>query len=163
MTIAEPVSILPWGVNAPSVIAPSAEYSIVGGLDEPQTASAAIASISVDIANALSDNQTYTLTATLLDEDGEMVTRAVQKSVLPAGGWKRVATPLHWPETPPAPGSAVVLSPCTGGVSQRFSIADSRISTNGTGGTKLCVSQQTPGRKSGYLQLTNCQGECEPR
>jgi hypothetical protein len=157
MTIAEPVSILPWGVNAPSVIAPSAEYSIVGGLDEPQTASAAIASVSVDIANALLDNQTYTLTTTLLDEDGEMVTRATQKSVLEAGGWKRVAVPLHWPEAPPVAGSAVVLTPCTGGASQRFVLVDGTISANGTGGTKLCVSQVSPGRMSGSLQLMNCQ------
>ena len=156
MTVSEPVSILPWGVAAPSVIAPDAEYSIVGGLDEPQTASAAIVSVSVDIANALSANQTYTLTTTLLDEEGEMVTRAVQTSVLEAGGWKRVSAPLHWPEAPPAPGSAVVLTPCTGGVSQRFTLADGAISANGTGG-KLCVSQVSPGRTSGYLQLTSCQ------
>ena len=126
MTIADPVSILPWvrqqhfpsfpwrttiicqdrlgtntkkeplkiqttvafsqGVNAPSVIAPSAEYSIVGGLEDPQTASAAIVSVSVDIANALPANQTYTLTTTLFDAEGVMVTRAVQTSVIDGGG-----------------------------------------------------------------------------
>ena len=111
----------------------------------------------MDIANALSANQTYTLTTTLLDEEGEMVTRAVQTSVLEPGGWKRVATPLHWPEAPPAAGSAVVLTPCTGGVSQRFTLADGAISATGTGGKKLCVSQVSPGRTSGYLQLTSCQ------
>ena len=74
------------GVNAPSVIAPSAEYNIVGGLEDPQTASAAIVSVSVDIANALPANQTYTLTTTLFDAEGVMVTRAVQTSVIDGGG-----------------------------------------------------------------------------
>jgi hypothetical protein len=43
-------------------------------------------SVSVDIANALPANQTYTLTTTLFDAEGVMVTRAVQTSVIDGGG-----------------------------------------------------------------------------
>ena len=46
--------------------APAAEYSIIGGLDEPQSATSAIVSTVIDIANAMATNQTYTLTTTLL-------------------------------------------------------------------------------------------------
>ena len=156
LTIADPVSILPWGVNAPSVIAPAAEYSIVGGLYGPQTASAAIVSVSVDIANALRSNATYTLTTTLLDAAGEMVTRASQTSVLPGGGWHRVKAPLHFPELPPTTGSTVQLGICTGGPSQRFTFANGAISVTGLGGSTLCVTQSPPQRGSVFLTLQPC-------
>ena len=156
LTVAEPVSILPWGVNAPSVIAPAAEYSISGGLDGPQTASAAIVSVAVDVANALTTNETTTLTTTLLDEDGEMVTEAQLQSVLPAGGWARLQAPLHFPEQPPAAGSVLQLGLCTGGRSQRFTLADSTISTVGADGAKLCVEQTGGATAAGDLTLQPC-------
>eukprot|EP01047_Picozoa_sp_COSAG01_P057611 COSAG01_NODE_6681_length_3546_cov_7.671308_2_plen_388_part_00 len=156
LTIADPVSILPWGVRAPSVIAPAAEYSIAGGLDEPQNASAAVVSVSVDIANALHENATYTLTTTLLDAAGEMVTRGVQTSVLPAGGWQRVKAPLHFPELPPSQGSTMQLGLCTGGRSQQFKLTNGVITTAGLGGTTLCVTQSPPQRGSVFLTLEPC-------
>ena len=167
LTIAEPLSILPWGVAAPSVIAPAAEYNIVGGLDEPQTASAAIVSVSVDIASALPGNETYTLTTSLLDADGAMVTRASQTGVIASGGWQRVKAPLHFPELPPAAGSTMQLGVCTGGPSQRFSFANHTIRTTTTAGlavgssSALCVTQSPPQRGSIYLTLQPCKSAGE--
>ena len=70
-----------------------------------------------------------------------MVTRVSTMGTLVAGGWQRVATPLHWPAVPPAAGDVVQLAQCSGGVNQQFELdgAAKTVVARGAGGEALCL------------------------
>lgn len=140
ITSADRISIVPWGVYAPSVIKPGAV--ITGSLDGPQTASAAVLSAQVDIANGLTaklPNATVNLNTTVIDADERLVVEASSSHVLPPGGWARVSHQLIWPTLPPQAGWQVQMADCQGATTQRFTLDGGAIKILGADGSELCL------------------------
>eukprot|EP00040_Diaphanoeca_grandis_P012478 m.63229 g.63229 ORF g.63229 m.63229 type:complete len:1108 (-) comp23257_c0_seq2:128-3451(-) len=152
---ADPVSIVPWGVYAPSVVNPMG--NITGDLSGPQYATTAIVSAQVDVANALKSNVTFQVMTTIYDQAGEFVVSATSpRQVLPAGGFTRTSLPLHWPSKPPQKGFLVQMAPCEGSQSQRFRLEQGSITTTAEDGSTLCLDSMTTltGQKSTMLLQT---------
>lgn len=148
ITAADPVQIVPWGVYAPSVIAPGA--TVYGGLTEAQTADSAIINIFTDVASALpteEGNASYTLTTSITGEDGHIAGALTSRGVLTPGGWARISQRLTMNSKPPAAGFVVKLAVCEDSPAQQFMLGNGNIYTTAADGSKLCLDSglATPG------------------
>ena len=146
---ADPVAVVPWGVYAPSVIAPGS--TVTGTLDGPQSAGAAILSLKTDVANGLPNTSVtaqVAVSSVLYDADGLMVTKVTKVVSLNGTGFVRVAQQMHWPSKPPQPGDIVQMADCDGSFGQRFKLVDGQIQVMGAGGSTLCLDAglATPGQ-----------------
>ena len=156
---ADPVAVVPWGVSAPSVIAPGS--TVTGTLDGPQSADAAVLSLQTDVANGLPNTSLASVacvvvSSALYDAEGIMVTRVSTAVSLNGSGFARVAQQMHWPSRPPQPGQSVQMASCDGSFGQQFKLADGQIQVQGAGGSILCLDDGSALPGSAPLVLRPC-------
>lgn len=156
----DPVSIVPWGVYAPSLLDPHA--NITGTLDGPQTSDGAILLPEIDVAAAerVPVNVSFTLTVSLYDENDALVISSATEHLLSPGGWARIPLQMAWPVKPPVAGDTVQVTSCDGSVAQQFSYNPSNkaITVNGADGARLCLDAKDAQPTQPPMELNPCSG-----
>lgn len=108
LNTAPTTNLVPWGVYIPSVL--TGAISSPFGLSGQQTAASAYVPLFIDVQNSKASgtaNDSFTLTATLVDAGGGVVGSTNGGGSLPPGGWARITPP------PMNPSNVNLWSPST--------------------------------------------------